>query len=154
VVLHAGTAAAASGGPQTLPHLAPGEVNKAALTLTVDTAWVDSPGYRPVRIVAKSTIGPVPADRGLSVTFRPMEGYTANESVAVTQTIEIPAGGTTAEMTMAVPQLCQWGRMGLDVYEDGEHLKQLSISEGGSWISFSNTNKGDGASPVTLILSD
>jgi hypothetical protein len=41
----------------------------------------------------------------------------------------------------------------LDVYENGEYLKQLSIPENGGWTSWSGTPKGDSASPVMLLLS-
>ncbi len=143
----------ASGGTWTVPQLQPGEVNQTGLTLTIDTIWVDSGGYRPVRFAVKSLTGPVVADRVLSITFRPMQNYTRNASVAVTQTIEIPAGSSSAEATMSVPQLCTWGMFTLDVYEDGESVKQLSIPESVSWISSGATTKGDSASPVTLLLS-
>src|SRR5262249_55924535 len=65
------TALAASGTPITLPILGPGQSNVTGLTLTVDTTWVDSSGYRPVRIEVKSITGPVAADRVLTIRFRP-----------------------------------------------------------------------------------
>ncbi len=119
----------ASGGAWTVPQLQPGEVNKTGLTLTIDTIWIHSGGYRPVRFTVNSLTGPVLADRVLTLTFRPMQNYTRSDSVAVTQTIEIPAGSSSAEITMSVPQLCTWGMFTLDVYEDGESVKQLSIPE-------------------------
>ncbi|HEY2828081.1 MAG TPA: hypothetical protein VGJ04_10815, partial [Pirellulales bacterium] len=153
VALHGGAAWAASGGSMTLPQLQPGEVNRTGLVLSIDTAWVDSCGYRPVRIGVKSLTGPVKADRVLTITFRPMQGYTRNDSVAVTQSIEIPAGSTSVAATLSVPQLSVWGMFTLDVYEDGEYLKQLSVPENMGWTSWSGTAKGDGASPVVLLLS-
>jgi hypothetical protein len=151
--LSATTSEGASGGTWTVPQLQPGEVNNTGLTLTLDTVWVDSGGYRPVRIAVKSLTGPVAADRVLTLTFRPMQNYTQLNSVAVTQTIEIPAGASSAEATMSVPQICTWGMFTLDVFEDGETVKQLSIPESVSWISSGATTKGDSASPVTLLLS-
>jgi hypothetical protein len=144
---------AASGGTMTLPQLQPGEVNRTGLSLTIDTFWVESSGYRPVRVTVTSLTGPVKADRVLTVTFRTMQGYTSNVSVAVTQTIEVPAGSATAKVSLAVPQLCSWGMFTLEVYEDGEYVKQLSLPENFGWISRSGTSKGDSASPTVIILS-
>ncbi|HTQ37730.1 MAG TPA: hypothetical protein VMJ32_01810, partial [Pirellulales bacterium] len=152
-VLATRTAWPASGTSIQTPQLQPGEVNKTGLTLTLDIAWVDASGYRPVRVSVKSIARPVIADRVLSVTFRPKQGYSLNESMAVTQTVEIPAGHSSADITLAVPELCGWGMFALDVYEDGEYVKQLSIPDNSATTSWGGTTKGDGASPVVLVLS-
>ncbi len=145
---------ASSGGVLILPRLAPGEPDKTGgLMLTMDMNWVDSSGYRPVRFEIKSITGPVSADRVFTVRFRPKQSYTRYDSVAVTQVLEIPAGSTSVKATMSVPQLGPWGMFELDVLEDGEYIKQLSLGENQGWASWSATNKGDGASPVTLLLS-
>ncbi len=144
---------AATGGSITLPQLQSGEVNKTGLTLTIDTVWVDSAGYRPVRVSLKSLSGPVKADRVLTLTFHAMQGYTRLDSVAATRTIEIPAGSSAAQATISVPEFCMWGLFAVDVFEDGENVKQLSIPENAGWTSWSGSTKGDGASPVILLIS-
>ena len=148
-------ARASSGGVVILPRLAPGEPDKTGgLMLTMNTNWVDSSGYRPVRFEIISITGPVSADRVFTVRFRPKQSYTRYDSVAVTQVLEIPAGSTSVKATMSVPQLGPWGMFELDVLEDGEYIKQFSLGENQGWgVSWSATNKGDGASPVTLLLS-
>src|SRR5439155_14512992 len=80
-LLVCGRAYAVSGGLTVLPQLQPGEVNKTGLTLSIDTAWIESAGYRPVRISVKSIAGPVKADRVLTLIFRPMQGFTSFASV-------------------------------------------------------------------------
>jgi hypothetical protein len=118
----------------------------------MDTSWVDSNGYRPVRIDVQSLAGPVKADRVLSVTFRAIQSYTVRTSVEVKQVIEIPAGGTSATATLAVPQLCDWGWIELNTFEDGLKVDQLSTPANSIGISWSGTSKGDAASPVMMLL--
>ena len=83
-----------------------------------------------------------------TVRFRPKQSYTRYDSVAVTQVLEIPAGSTSVKATMLVPQSGPWGMFLLDVLEDGEYIKQLSLGENQGWgVNWSAMNKGDGASP-------
>jgi hypothetical protein len=151
------TTFAASGASITLPLLAPGQTNTTGLTLTVDTTWVDSSGYRPVRIELKSTTGPVTADRVLTIRIRPKQYYSANDSVIATQIIEIPAGTTKATATISVPAISAWGMFDLDAIEDGQPIEQLSIGTNNLAASFSGTfggaPKGDTGSPVILLLN-
>ena len=134
-------------GPQAAP-------NKSGLTLSIDNSWVDSFGYRPLRVEIQSISGPVKSDRVVTVTFKPMQGYTQNPSTEATQTLEIPAGGTSANMIIAVPAFGPGNWFSMDVFEDGRKIKELSIPEQGGWASWSGTDKGDNASPVTLLLDD
>src|SRR5262249_43728434 len=133
------TTFAASGASITLPLLAPGQTNTTGLTLTVDTTWVDSSGYRPVRIELKSVPGPVTADRVLTIRIRPKQYYSANDSVIATQVIEIPAGASKATATISVPAISPWGLFELDAIEDGEPIEQLSIGGRNAAASFSGT---------------
>ena len=145
---------ASSGGVLFLPRLAPGEVDKTGgLSLIIDMNWVDSCGYRPLRVELKSIAGPVVADRVLTLRFRPKQAYTRFDSVAVTQVLEIPAGSSSATATLSVPQFGPWGMFEVDAVENGEYVKQLSIGENQGWASWSATTKGDAASPVVLLLS-
>jgi len=148
---------AASGAPITLPMLGPGQTNSTGLTLTVDTTWVDSSGYRPVRVELKSITGPVTADRVLTIRFRPKQYYSAMDSVTATQVIEIPAGASKAAATISVPALSPWGLFELDAIEDGQRIDQLSIGGSSGAASFSGTfsgaPKGDVGSPVILLLN-
>ncbi|HMC11280.1 MAG TPA: hypothetical protein VKH44_08315, partial [Pirellulaceae bacterium] len=103
------TVHASSGGVLVLPRLAPGEVDKTGgLMLTIDMNWIDSCGYRPIRVELKSVSGPVTADRVLTLRFRPKQAYTRFDSVAATQVLEIPTGSSSVTATLSVPQLCPW----------------------------------------------
>ena len=97
---------AASGGAITLPMLGPNQVNTTGLELTIDTTWVDSFGYRPVRVAVRSIAGPVIADRVLTIRFRPRMGYTQQASVEVSQILEI-AG---RQQRVADDNFCAAGR--------------------------------------------
>jgi hypothetical protein len=162
VTLGAGLSAplawAASGGVVVLPIPASGgpvppTANKTGLTISIDTTWIDSSGYRPVRITATSTTGPAAADRVLTLRFHLKSGYSTRDSVVVSETLEIPIGGTSAAVTMSVPQLAPSGSFEFDVFEDGQYLKELSIPSRTGWTSWSGTFQGDSASPVILLLS-
>jgi hypothetical protein len=147
---------AASGTSITLPMLGPGQTNTTGLTLTVDTTWVDSSGYRPVRIELKSSTGAVTADRILTIRIRPKQFYSANDSITATQVIEIPAGTSKAAATISVPAISPWGMFDLDAIEDGQLVEQLSIGAHNRGASYSGTStpRGDSASPVILFLSN
>ncbi len=147
-------ACAVSGGAITLPMLGPNQANSTGLELTIDTTWVDSFGYRPVRVEVRSITGPVAADRVLSVRFRPRLGYTHLASASATQTVEIPAGSSAARATISVPQEGAWGSFELDVFEDGQYLEQLSIGRNAGWTSWSGTEQGGRSLPVILELVD
>ncbi len=152
---------AASGGTITLPIANPtpagGPMSKlppppsSGLTLTIDTTWVDSFGYRPIRIKFTSTTGPLTADRVLTVRCRAKTGYTNHDGAVATQSIEMPAGTTTATATISMPQLAPSVMQEFDTFEDGQHVDELSVRTG--WTSWSGTFQGDGSSPATLLLS-
>jgi hypothetical protein len=156
-----GTAWASSGGVVVLPFGTPGTAaapagptpKSSGLTLTIDTTWVDSKGYRPVRVTVVSKTGPVAADRVLTVRFHQKTGFSTRDDVVVTQTIELPLGTTTVTATVSVPQFAASGSFELETFEDGLYVKELSIPAGNSWTSWSGTDQGDGASPVILALT-
>ena len=159
---HAGICWAASGGSITLPIPTTGmgavsvppttPKSSTGLTLTIDTVWVDSFGYRPVRIKIASTTGPLTADRVLTVRFRPKAGYSNRDSVVVTQSIEIPAGSTSATATLSVPQIIPMFMFEFDTFEDGQYIGDLSIPSRMSSPSWGGTPQGDSTSPVMLLL--
>ena len=128
------------------------QTNKSGLELTLNTIWVDSFGYRPVRVEVRSIAGPVAADRVLTIRFRPRIGYTQENSVAVTQRIEMPAGSTSSMQTISVPQEAAWGSFEMDVFENGQYVEQLSIGPNAAWTSWSGTDQGDRSLPVILQI--
>jgi hypothetical protein len=131
--------------PLTAPTT-PAAGNTTGLVLTLDTTWIDARGYRPVRITVAPTV-PTTADRSLRVSIRP-----ANQSVAVTGDIDLPAGFTSVTTTLSVPQFTPWGSVVFDVFEDGDHVRELSIPQNSFGIGW-NQYSGDNASPAILVLN-
>jgi hypothetical protein len=123
---------AASGGPLTLPQ-PPTAGQKppkpSGLSLTIDTSWMASNGYRPVRIKI-TPLKPVTADRTLMIRLSPIESsnyyYLRSADVAVTQQFDIPAQSSGVSGVIAVPQHAPWNQLKLDVFEDGESVEDLS----------------------------
>jgi hypothetical protein len=143
---------AASGGSVTYPQLGPKQTNKTGLTLTIDTSWVDSCGYRPVTVEVASITGPLTADRVLSFRFLAGSWQLDGNSVAVTQTIELPAGAKSAKVVVAVPQRQPWVNCEWAVFEGGVKVEQLSSSNPTSFGGSGNSYFGDGAPPSILAL--
>lgn len=119
-----------------------------SLTLAVDAQWLDSGGYRPVkvRVIAAA---PSAADRSFHVEFEVQTPY-SSRTVIVSQELDLPAGSVDAEITLSVPQYFAWQQYNLDIWEDGRYLKNLSqqrinVSSGQDWA--------EGA-PNVLIAAD
>ena len=107
----ASVAGASSGGILTLPLLGTTVRNKAGLTISIDTIWLPTNGYRPVTITVTPVVPPT-SDRTLRIRLTPFgQNYQAQYStVQVTgiRTIEIPAGSTGVTITVPVPQWNAW----------------------------------------------
>jgi hypothetical protein len=107
----------------------------AGLNMSVDTRWLDGPGYRPVRIDVTPTAAVI-ADRTLSVeilvyrSWRDQAGY----DLRVAGRIEIPAGSGPSSgpftLTLAVPRMEGSDLFAVNVFEDGSLLRGLSLPAG------------------------
>jgi hypothetical protein len=124
----------------------------SGLQLVVDTFWVESSGYRPVR----ATFRPIrkrffPADRQLIVELRPGRGSPLDTRLEVSRPIELPEGAESASITLYLPQSETYGSYGIRVYEDGRILRDLSDRSGtlvGGMAMWS-----DDSMPVTALLT-
>jgi hypothetical protein len=123
---------AASGGPLTLPSSATvGQKppKPSGLSLTIDTSWMASNGYRPVRIKI-TPLKPVTADRTLMIRLSPIESsnyyYLRSADVVVTQQFDVRAQTGGVSGVIAVPQHAPWNQLKIDVFEDGEPVEDLS----------------------------
>ncbi len=120
-------------------HAATGRLNVSkwkGLSLAVDAQWLDSGGYRPVkvRVIAAA---PSLADRNFHIEFEAGTPYNSR-TVIVSQELEMPAGKLDAELTLRVPQYFTWQYYDLDIWEDGRYLEDLSqqrinVSTGQDW---------------------
>jgi len=102
-------------------------VTGGGLTMTVDTRWLDNPGYRPVRIRFVPT-APVTADRRLSVEVllsRTPAGM--GDNLRVVREVEIPAGSGPVVTTVSVPQTDLWYDYPVNVREDGVPVAGLYV---------------------------
>lgn len=125
------------------------KVSGSGLTMTIDTRWLDGPGYRPVRIVVTPT-APVPADRTLTVQVV-LRNYRDRAAMRVSKDIEIPAGSGPVRATISVPWLCYSHLCLINVLEDGTllpALSQLPKEPVGTW------SREDRESPYILIVRD
>ncbi len=116
--------------------------------MTIDTKWVAGSGYRPVRVEFNTTGGPAPADRTLLVEFSPNDWSGNNGQLYVSRYIDIPEGATTARATIGVPQREVWHSMSVNVYEDGKHIKELSLAGTG----IQNSGEWSEALPKLLVI--
>jgi hypothetical protein len=120
----------ASGGHVSLP--APVQIGKpppntSGLTISIDTVWLPANGYRPVRVTVKP-VAPTTSDRTLQIRLTPVAGgYAHSFSVRVTRMIDVPAG-SSASLTVPVPQWEAWQGLQLDVLEDGQQIDELSAA--------------------------
>lgn len=132
----------------------PGVQPKSGLSLSVDTTWVASSGYRPVRVaVAPLPPGPAKSDRVLRIEISPRDYYGYYQRLTVGRTLELPQGAASAETVISIPQSQVWRELKIDVFEGGERLSDLSFVAS---IPLSGTIRygDDGAPSILFIDSD
>ncbi len=101
---------------------------RAGIRLDVDTRWVGSAGYRPVRVTA-TPLATKPDDRVLDITFHVRRDDVHSYDLSVSHQIVVPAGSTRPlKATIAVPQHTQWLTYSLAVRMDGREMPRLGIS--------------------------
>ena len=99
----------------------------SGLQVTMEAQWIQTGGYFPIKITVQSTTGPVTADRVLLIELVPRYGGNASK---VSQVVEIPEGSTSAEVMVLTPQSDMSFFYTVDVWEDGEKIKDLSSNSG------------------------
>lgn len=98
---------------------------RSGLTLTIDTRWANSYGYRPVEVTIAS---PTPVTANHLITIRLHTGWDADTSVE--QDFELPLGSTQASAVVAMPIYSQSSnRYWWDVWIDGAKDLDLSVKE-------------------------
>jgi hypothetical protein len=144
----AGPAQAGTGPVMTLP--VGGVKAKSGLDMSFDCQGVDGNGYRPIRVEIKPIGGkPLTADRQLRIVLTP-QSYSNQQSPSVTQIVELPEGSTAVTATIVIPQSSLWYGMGIETYEDGELLRDLTQP----YMGWTGTNSWDWteARPSILII--
>lgn len=119
-----------SGGVAVLPQ---GVKPKHKVQVILDTRWVDSNGYRPIRVtVVQWPGGKAPADRQFRITFSG-DTYGNRADMTVTDVIDLPEGQASATKTIPYPQCGQSWRFHVEVREDGVELREMEAD-----LSFPN----------------
>lgn len=99
----------------------------SGLKLTVDSRWACDYGYRPVRFTFESP-KPAAGDRLITVSLREYTWRSSSYSLVVEEDFTLPAGATSATLTMAVPQLILGNPATWRVWVDGASDPALSRS--------------------------
>ena len=122
----------------------------SGLSLSLRSRWPNGFGYRPIRVTA-SSLRPNRQERRLQVTVTPGSWQTQAARHSGTAELVLPAGATTAEVDILVPQECRWDHLRVVTREDGELLEDLSVAN--SWLNISDgTNWDDVANPAILVV--
>ncbi len=98
----------------------------SGLSLSVDTRWIDSYGYRPIQVTVTSPT-PVTTDRLLTIRLRGGWQGRRRGEIVVERDFELPMGDTAATVVVSLPQYRStiqyfWW----EVWVDGEKDKELS----------------------------
>ncbi len=128
VVFFAGAAAAG-----THQKTATARSSHAGYTMTLSNDWVESGGYRPIRIVI-TPHKPPPADQvievNIDIEFRDMYYYRKWETLGVTERIKLPQGTKNpTSVVVWIPKANSWSRFSARFYESGTHLERLDVDE-------------------------
>jgi len=123
--------------------------NKAGLSLSVQTEWLNGGGYHPVQITFRPA-KPSPADRSFHVEFHGKSPYGPRESAA-SREIDLPAGAASVTATLLVPQTFSWQWFDMYVWEDGVHVKSLDLENIPSATSAQDWPEG---LPNVLLVAD
>ncbi len=142
------TATAGTGSVQTRPTGAP---SPRGLRITVDTRWVEGPGYRPVRVTV-TAVGASASERAVTIRLHAEHWNQRWGTTTVEQQIVLPAGQTQATATVAMPRYFHWQQFSWDCLIAGRRVKELSRAAGGFTMT-GNFDENDFTSRV-LIVSD
>jgi len=127
--LFAVEASGSNGDRLTLPPALQGKptfAKQSGLQIRVDSTWVGSRGYRPVKVTATSAAA-VTADTTITISFRVSSWRRHHREMRVEYEFELPQGTTSATATFLVPQYNDWNSQGWDIWVDGVKEEQLSV---------------------------
>lgn len=126
---HCPVGSAIDGGSFVLPFSSTGKAvysKQSGMQLLVDTTWIGEHGYRPVMCRFQLS-RPAPADIQVTVRFAAGWRTTDEPLISVEQDFEIPAGSSSAEFTLSIPEYTQWRYVGITTWIDGVRDEDLSV---------------------------
>ena len=121
-------------GPQgVVLRLPPGRgVSKASglyLELMGDDLPSSSFGYHTVEFVFRSP-SPLVADTSITVKGVATDYYYRETTLSIEADVDLLAGQTSGTVKLRIPQYSEWKTLRWDVWVDGAHDPQLSVSQG------------------------
>jgi len=121
---------------------------KNGLLLTVNTIWVESPGYRPVFVEVRTANGlPSKEERRLTVQITPSSNWGFERHIH--GEIVLPQGEIFATGHVLVPQSNEWHSIHIATSENGRTLKDLSQN----YVQVNRNNSGfDLSRPKMLVI--
>jgi hypothetical protein len=131
-----------------------GNQRSSGLVLEIDTRWVDSQGYRPVKIRLLPIGGRSSQDRTVQVRLEP-RSWRGNLKTAVTATLRLQQGSSGVEQV--VPTLWATGNgdwMGVTTKEGGRVLPDLSSRSFAPQNTTTSPRLGDSLPAVLVIDRD
>ncbi len=120
--------------------------------VTIDTRWVDGPGYRPVRVIIIPT-APTKTDKTFTVEAlrRGRHFYGDGYDLRVARDIELPAGSGPVQATVSLPRYPDCDSYNINVLEDGE----LLLAGCPNWTQLANLSTDWGEClPAMLVVGD
>ena len=120
----------------------------SGLQVIFDAHWPQTEGYWPLRVSVQSVSGPAAADRVLTMEIAPRYGYSSKVSFL----LELAEGETVSETTVLIPVVNNPFAYGVDVWEDGKRIKELSTSN--LQNVFSRTYGNSGNTTHVLVIGN
>jgi hypothetical protein len=133
-------------GPMTTAG-APGFSKKHGVQLSVAMNSSSQFGYQPLLVTARLN-APAPRDRTIRFSFFVHNMYSRSKVMTVAETLRLPAGATSADVVMLVPQYQDWMSCGWDVSVDRKPDPELSVVNG----TFNQTSAN--FSQSALVVTD
>lgn len=107
------------------------------LTVKIDLTSYAGAGYCPIKVTVNAAT-PLPGDRSFSVQFSVPDSK--RSKVEVSTNLDLAAGKTATSTVLYVPLLVDFDVLRFDIWEDGEHLADLSddvaLTAGGLSLQF------------------
>ena len=110
------------------PALPPGKI--PPWLIQVDSSGIDGQAFRGIKITVAThpRNGPTTQDHSLRVVLCPNGHSNYNYDEKVTAYVDIPAGSTSVDAIIDVPQRQTWNIMHVQFFEDGVPLKNYEAT--------------------------
>lgn len=116
-----------------------GKVSKSGLTVQINSLGIAKTGYRKIDVTVNSRAA-VKADRDVAVNMMVREGYGRSpRQTTVRCVVRIPQGSSSATGSVLVMQSGYWHTMEVEVFDDGEYVRDMSGLQGLAYSSMNSS---------------